>query len=262
MKFLCIGDIYGKPGRETVKKVLPGLLKKHKPDFVLANAENIAHGKGITEATIKEMQSLGVDFFTTGNHVWENKPGVDLLDDLKFPVVRPANYPPGVPGRGSQIVKAKNGKKILIINLMGRVFMPGNLDCPFRAFDAIIEEHKKSKPDVVIVDLHAEATSEKIAFREYASGRATIVFGTHTHVQTSDAQITPSGTAYITDLGMTGPTNSVIGVATDIIVWKFLHQISKKHEIPETGPTEFHGIIVEADNSKATQIEPIRILLS
>ncbi len=260
MKILCIGDIYGRPGRETVKKFLPELQKKYGLDFIVANAENIAHGKGLTLNTITEMQGAGIHCFTTGNHVWANAVGAQHLDDPTFPVLRPANFPPGAPGRGHQIFSTKSGKKILVISLMGRVFMGIHLDCPFRTFDAILSEYKKKKIDAVIVDLHAEATSEKMAFRWYAEGRATCVFGTHTHIPTADAQITKGGMAYITDMGMVGPRESVLGVAKDIIVQKFLTQCPLRHEIPAEGPMEFNGMIVDCQKGKVKHIEFIRKL--
>lgn len=258
MKILCIGDIYGKPGRETVLKYLPELQKKSKYDFVLANAENMAHGRGVSSSTIQEMRDVGVHFFTTGNHVWDNKEGMACLDDVEFPVIRPANYPEGAPGRGYQIVPV-GGKRLLIINLMGRVFMGSCLDCPFKKFDEIYNAHSKDV-DSVIVDLHAETTSEKIAFRWYVDGRATLLFGTHTHVPSADAIVTHKGTGYITDLGMTGPSNTVIGVSQEIIVEKFLTQLPKMHEIPKTGPTEFHAIEVELNGNKTASIQLIRKL--
>jgi metallophosphoesterase (TIGR00282 family) len=260
MKILCVGDIYGKPGRALVKKYLPELKKKHKFDLVIANAENVAHGKGVTSSTILEMREAGVDFFTTGNHVWANSEGVDNLDDPNFPVLRPANFH-NVPGRGYELVE-KNGKKFLIINLMGRVFMGVTLDCPFRKFDEIYSKFKKKKVDAVIVDFHAEATSEKKAFQWYTDGRATLVFGTHTHIPTADAQITGNGTAYISDIGMVGPSESVLGVDIDIIVEKFLTQRPRRHEIPSEGPMEFNGIIVDIKKGKATDIKFIRKFFS
>ena len=260
MKILCIGDIYGKPGRAVINDHLSELRKKYKVDFVVANAENLAHGKGVTSTTIAEMRDAGVDFFTSGNHIWANAEGKEFLDNADFPVLRPANYPPNTPGRGYEVVKTKSGKKILVINLMGRVFMHENMDCPFRKFDEIMAEHKRKKLDAVVVDFHAEATSEKIALKWYVSGRATILFGTHTHIPTADAQVTGQGTAYITDVGMTGPSESVLGVDVDIIIEKFLTQRPKRHEIPGEGPMELNAILVEVKNGEVKNIEFIRNL--
>ena len=258
MKILCIGDIFGKPGRAVIKDHLPELKKKYKVDFVVANAENLAHGKGVTSTTVAEMRDAGVDFFTSGNHIWANSEGKEYLDNSDFPVLRPANYPPNTPGRGYEVVKTKNGKKILVINLMGRVFMHENIDCPFRTFDKIMDDHKRKKLDAVVVDFHAEATSEKIALKWYINDRATILFGTHTHIPTADAQIVGKKMAYITDIGMVGPSESVLGVDIDVIIEKFLTQRPRRHEIPGEGPMEFNGIVVDVKNGKAKGIEFIR----
>jgi metallophosphoesterase (TIGR00282 family) len=258
MKILFIGDIIGRPGRDTVKEILPSLKKKYSPDFVIANGENLTHGRGISEETVEEMKKAGVDFFTSGNHVYANKSGVAKLDDKSFPVIRPANFPPGNPGRGYQLLETAKMQKVLVINLMGRVFMKRNYDCPFRTADAILEEHKADNPNTIIVDIHADATSEKAALAHYLDGRVTAVLGTHTHVPTADARILEEGTAYITDVGMVGLKNSIIGVDKEPIIRNFLTQMPVKHEIGE-GPTVFNAVIIETEEStiKAEKIELI-----
>jgi metallophosphoesterase (TIGR00282 family) len=245
-----------------MKAVLPELMKEHEFDLIIANAENIAHGKGVTTSTINEMKALGVDYFTTGNHVWGNAEGVEAFEnDANFPVLRPANFPPGAPGKGAVVIKSKSGEKVLLINLQGRVFMDADVDCPFRAFDSIYEEFKKEKPAAIIVDFHAEATSEKVALKWYLNGRATVLYGTHTHIPTADAQVTDQGLAYITDMGMTGPSESVLGVSVEVIIEKFLTQRPRRHEIPVDGPMEFHAMIIDVTKGKATHVEFIRKLL-
>lgn len=258
MKILFIGDIYAKPGRELVKKLLPGIKKKFKPDLVLANPENLSHGNGFSYESIMEMRAAGIDFFTSGNHVWENKSGVDHLNDPDFPALRPANYPPGAPGRGYDFITVK-GKKVLVISLIGQVFMKGHFDCPLRAADKILVESRKEKPDVIFVDLHAEATSEKYALAYYLDGRISALVGTHTHVQTNDARILEKGTAYISDVGMTGSFDSVIGVKKEIIVHQFLTQLPVKHEPETEGKMAFSAVIMEIDarTGKALNIKSI-----
>lgn len=260
LRILFIGDIVGRPGRRTIKKILPDLKKKEKIDFVIANAENLSHGKGVTRKTVEEIQEAGVDFCTSGNHIWKEREVYGDLNDPKFPVIRPANYPPGVPGRGYQIVKTKMMEKILVINLMGRVFMKDMLDCPFRMADAILKEHMGHKFAAIVVDFHAEASSEKVCLGHYLTNRVTAVVGTHTHVPTADARILGKGTAYQTDLGAVCLRDSAIGVDKEPIIKHFLTQMPMKHEITD-GPTEFHGTIVTVDpeTALATDITPIHI---
>jgi metallophosphoesterase (TIGR00282 family) len=258
MKIVFIGDIVGRPGREAVKEVLPSIKEEHKPDLILANGENICHGRGISEETINELVETGVNFFTSGNHIYANKKGLAKLDDKKFPVIRPANFPPGNPGRGYQIIETGKMQQVLIINVMGRVFMKQNYDCPFRKIDEILEEHKADNLSAVIVDIHGEATSEKVALGHHVDGRVSAVLGTHTHIPTSDAHILEEGTAYISDVGMVGVNDSVIGVSKEPIIKGFLTQMPFKYEIPD-GPTIFAAVIIEIDDStkKATNIEQI-----
>jgi hypothetical protein len=254
MKVLIVGEIIGKPGREKVKETLPSLLSKYKPDFVIANGEHLAGGKGLTPEKVKAMNDIGIDFFTTGNHAFSHAEINGMLDDIKGPVVRPANYPDGVVGKEYKILE-KNGKKILIINLMGRTFFREELDDPYRKFDEI---YKKEKADFIIVDFHAEATSEKVFASHYLDGRASIVFGSHTHVPTSDLQILPKGTFYVTDIGMVGPKDSVIGMDIKVSEDRILKQILTRYKVADFGPSYFNAIFVElADSGKAVEFEKI-----
>ena len=258
MKILFIGDIVGRPGRETVKKLLPELREKYSPDAIIANGENMTHGRGISEETVKEMQSFGITFFTSGNHIFANKTVIPKLDDKKFPVIRPANFPPGNPGRGYQVIETGKLQKILIINLMGRVFMKQNYDCPFRIADKILAEHMGDNLSAIIVDIHAEATSEKVALGHYLDGKVSAVIGTHTHIPTADTTILQEGTAYISDVGMVGVTDSVIGVQKEPVIKGFLTQMPFKYEIAD-GPTIFGSVLIEIDDltKKATSIKQI-----
>jgi|SaaInlLV_10m_DNA_2_1039722.scaffolds.fasta_scaffold26692_1 2',3'-cyclic-nucleotide 2'-phosphodiesterase len=261
IKILFFGDIMGKIGRKGLTKALPKLKKKYKPDLVIANAENLAHGKGITEKTLKEMISAGVDFFTSGNHVFSNAAEVEqILSEGKLPIIRPANYPPGVPGDGYRVVEV-GAYKILIVNLMGRVFFREQFDCPFRKLQEILDEYKDSNLAGVIVDLHAEATSEKNALPRYFDGQISAVIGTHTHVQTADEQILEKGTAMISDAGMVGLKNSSLGVGLDNVMKNFLTQTPAVHEIPETGTCQIDGIfaIIKPETGLAESIERIKI---
>jgi metallophosphoesterase (TIGR00282 family) len=254
MNILFIGDIFGRPGRETVKKLLPEYRQKLGLHLVIANGENMHHGKGISEDNIEEMRKAGVDFFTSGNHVWKEKSIIPFMDNKTLPLIRPANYPEGAPGRGYQIVQGALMQKVLVINLMGRLFMPQDLDCPFRTADRILKENAHEKFAAIIVDFHAEATSEKMALAHYLDGRVTAVIGTHTHVPTADARILAGGTAYLTDAGFVGPIDSVIGVEKELIIENFLTQIPVKHEVA-SGPTVFSGLFVEVDDKRAKAVE-------
>ncbi len=258
IKILFIGDIVGKPAREAVKKLLPDLKEKYQTDLVIANAENLAHGIGITEKTLAEVKEAGIDIFTSGNHFYKKSEGLEILKAKDSPLIRPANYPQDVPGRGYQIVEAGT-KKIAVINLIGRVFFTEHFDCPFRKADEIIEEIKKEKPAATIVDIHAEATSEKVALGFYLDGRVSAVLGTHTHIPTADQRILSQGTAYITDVGMVGLLDSVLGVDKEIIIEKFLSQLSIPHDISENGRVVFNAVYLEIDgqSGKAVKLERI-----
>ncbi|MFQ5987737.1 MAG: YmdB family metallophosphoesterase, partial [Dehalococcoidia bacterium] len=207
MRILMVGDVIGRPGRRAVRTLLPGLRQEYNVDLVIANSENAAGGLGLTTETAEELLDFGVDVLTSGNHIWDQKEILPALDgDLA--ILRPLNYPPGVPGRG-YLIKGE----VLVVNLVGRTFM-GNFDCPFRTMDQLLEE-LSDRPSVIIVDFHGEATSEKVALGWYLDGRVSALLGTHTHVGTIDARLLPKGTAFITDVGMTGPVDSVIGDDTD-----------------------------------------------
>ncbi len=256
MKVLFIGDIIGEPGRKTVRANMRGLLDQRRPDLVIANGENAAGGFGITSETAEELFSLGIHVLTSGNHIWDKKeiePYLSKQDRL----IRPANYPGGNPGYGSVVISTPAGKAA-VLNLEGRVFM-SNLDDPFRAAEREIEKLKKETP-VVIIDFHAEATSEKIALAWHLDGKASAVIGTHTHVQTADERILPGGTAFMTDVGMTGPTDSVIGVKKEQAIARFLYQTPHRFEVPK-GPVHLSAALLDVDGKtgKANSIERIHI---
>ena len=251
MKILAIGDIIGSPGRRALKELLPGLKKQCGIDFVIANGENVAGGLGLTLNTAEELFHAGVDVITSGNHIWAQKDIIPYLDS-EMPILRPLNYPPGVPGRGYLVF----GDKLVVVNLIGRTFI-GNFDCPFRAMDKLLAE-LESRPAIVIIDFHAEATSEKVALGRYLDGRVTAVLGTHTHVGTIDAQLLPGGSAYVSDIGMTGPLNSVIGDNTDDVLDRFLTIIPHRLSVGK-GRVTFNAILVTADEEtgRASAIERI-----
>ncbi len=251
MKILLVGDIVGKVGRRVLSNVLFRVIDQMKVDFTIVNCENAAGGFGITRETVSEIFKCGVNVLTSGNHIWDKKETLQFIveDDR---ILRPANYPEGVPGSGSGIFETNAGIKIGVLNLSGRVFMD-SLDCPFKAADREISKIKASFPSssgrqIIIVDMHAEATSEKISMGWYLDGRVSAVIGTHTHVQTADEKILPNGTAYITDVGMTGPINSVIGIKKELALQKFLTKIPKKFEMAG-GEGQFNGVIVEIEES-------------
>ena len=249
MRILMIGDVIGKPGRRAVKQLLPSLRSEHGIDLVIANGENAAGGFGLTLDTANELLDSGVDLLTSGNHIWDQKEIIPYLDE-GLPLVRPANYP-DAPGRGSLL-----HNNVLVINLMGRVFMPA-LDCPFRTADWILEGAAASeRPPVVIVDFHAEATSEKQAMGWYLDGRVSAVLGTHTHVGTVDARVLPKGTAYISDVGMTGPQDSVIGSETGVVLERFLTGMPQRLSVA-IGPVLMNSVLVDIDQDtgKALAIE-------
>lgn len=258
LKILFIGDIFAKIGRQTVIKLMPELKKEFEPDLVIANAENLSHGKGITETTIKEMQAAGIDYFTSGNHVWDKKDAFIMLNRKDSPIVRPANYPTGTIGSGEKIVQV-GAKSVLIINLIGRVFFREDFDDPFSTVEKILAKYKNQDLAAIIVDFHAEASSEKRAMGFYLDGKASAMIGTHTHVQTADNQILSEGTGYITDAGMTGAKDSVIGLDKRIIIKNFLTQINEPGEIPEGGLAQLNGVYLEINpkTHKAVKIDRV-----
>ncbi len=258
MRVLFIGDIVGKPGRAAVTGLLPKLRKEHAPDVVIANGENSAGGFGITPDISEDLLDLGIDVITTGNHIWDQKAIYGYIDETPK-LIRPLNYPEGNPGKGSYILNTDSGVKVGVLNLAGRVFM-SNLDCPFKAAEAEVEKLREETP-VIIVDMHAETTSEKYAIAWFLEGQVTAVLGTHTHVQTADERILPpSGfTAFITDVGMTGPTNSVIGMKQDMVLERFLSQRPVRFEVAKGG-VELQGVIIDLDPStgRALSIERVK----
>ncbi|MDK2820533.1 MAG: 2,3-cyclic-nucleotide 2-phosphodiesterase [Clostridia bacterium] len=243
LRFLMLGDVVGRPGRKAIQKILPMVLQEHKPDLVIANGENVAGGNGITLDTAWELFSGGIDVITLGNHVWDKREAFSLLDKEER-IIRPANYPPGTPGRGYTIVNVNQEYKVGIINLSGRVFLPP-MDCPFRIGYQLAEELRE-ETKFILVDFHAEATSEKVALGWYLDGMVSAVVGTHTHIQTADARILPNGTAYITDVGMTGPRDSVLGVKKEIIINKFLSNLPARFEVAN-GVMQLEAIIIDVD---------------
>lgn len=239
MRVLMIGDVVGRPGRRAVARLLPELREELGPDLVIANGENAAGGRGLTLSTAGELFDAGVDVITSGNHIWDQKEIIPHLEG-EMPILRPLNYPSGLPGRGFLV-----WNDTLIVNLMGRIFI-GNFDCPFRAFDALLAQIDPL-PARIIVDFHAEATSEKVAFGWYTNGRASAVLGTHTHIATADPKVLPKGTAYITDVGMVGPMNSVIGMEIQTVMERFLRQTPSQMEVA-SGPVTFNSVFFEIDD--------------
>ncbi|MBI5560995.1 MAG: TIGR00282 family metallophosphoesterase [Deltaproteobacteria bacterium] len=254
-RILFIGDIIGRPGRFAVRSLMPSLLSRFKPDVVIANGENSAGGFGITPEIYHELLSLDVDVITSGNHIWDKKEMAGHIAGAPM-LLRPANYPPDAPGKGSIIFECPSGVKVGVISLCGRVFMEA-LDCPFRKGLENVERLKEETP-VIFVDMHAEATSEKMAMGWYLAGKVSAVIGSHTHVQTSDERILDGHTAYITDAGMTGPTDSVIGVEKGLIIKRFLTQVPVRFEVAEEG-VEFQGVFIEVDSESGRAVKIKRI---
>ncbi len=258
MKILYIGDIMGEPGRRAVGRMVPRVVSQRQVDVVIGNGENVAGGFGITPELAEELFEMGLSVITTGNHAWDKK---EILD--YFPreprLLRPANYPAGVPGNGSYVVETPGGEKLAVLQLMGRAYMP-TLDCPFQVAKREVAKLKRETA-AVLVDMHAEATSEKMAMGHYLDGDVVAVVGTHTHVQTADEQILPKGTAYLTDIGMTGPLHGVIGVKKELAIEKFLTGMPKRFEVA-SGPTVFCAVLIEVDArlGKAMTIERIRVI--
>ena len=243
MKILAVGDIVGENGLRKLKEILPNLKQQEKIDFIIVNGENVAGGMGITEKLFNQIIQAGADVVTLGNHTWSKKDIFNFIDNEKL--IRPANYPKGVVGKGYNIYKCKN-KKIAVMNLLGRTNMGILTENPFLEADNIINK-VKDEVDYIILDFHAEATAEKIAMREYLEGRVNIIFGTHTHVQTADEEITKSGMGYISDLGMTGPKDSVIGMDKRASIKRFVTTLPEKYRIAE-GESKFNGCIFEIDD--------------
>jgi 2',3'-cyclic-nucleotide 2'-phosphodiesterase len=251
MLILAIGDIIGKPGRLAVQKLLPSLKHRLKLDLVIGNAENSAGGLGVTRESAHELLSSGIDVLTTGNHVWHHKDVLPLLED-ETPIMRPLNYPPGVTGKG-YVIRGN----MMVVNLLGRTFI-GNFDCPFRTMDKLLAE-LRPRPPVIIIDFHAEATSEKMALGYYLDGKVSAIVGTHTHVGTVDARIMPNGTACVTDIGMVGPENSVIGDDPDSVLKRFLTLIPSRLTVGKDSMCIFNSVLIEVDKASGKALKIQRI---
>ncbi len=257
MKVLFIGDIMGEPGRRAIARTLHKVVAQHAVDLVIGNGENVAGGFGITPELAHELYEMGLSVITTGNHAWDKK---EILDFFRHEprLLRPANYPDGVPGRGSIVVETPGGERLGVLQVMGRAYMP-TLDCPFQVARREVAR-LKTETRAIIVDMHAEATSEKMAMGHFLDGEVAAVVGTHTHVQTADEQILPKGTAYITDIGMTGPIHSVIGIKKEIAIEKFLTGMPRRFEVA-SGPAVLSAVLLELDGAvgKAISIQRVRI---
>ena len=256
MNILMVGDVYGEPGRAAIQKLLPRLRQEHGIDFAVVNVENAAGGFGITPPMARQVLEQGADVLTSGNHIWDKKEIVEYITKENL-LLRPANFPAGTPGVGYVTVKA-GPHRVAVLNLMGRVFMSA-IDCPFRKADEVLPQLHKETP-IVLVDMHCEATSESLAMGWYLDGRVSAVVGTHRHVQTADERVLPGGTAYITDLGLTGPTDGVIGVDRDLIIQRFVSQMPVRFETAK-GPAALHGaiIVVDPETGRASDIRRLRV---
>ena len=256
MKLLFIGDIVGKSGREVLAANLDSLVARHRPDLIVVNCENAAAGFGVTPKIVDEFLALGCDVLTSGNHIWDRKEVFECIDTVPQ-LIRPANFPTQTPGRGYYIANAKNGSKVAVINMMGQVFMSTTLACPFRKMDELLE-HLSGRADVVFIDFHAEASSEKQAFAYYLDGRVAAIVGTHTHVPTADERIFPSGTAYISDVGMTGCYDSIIGMKPGPSLKRFLTKLPQRLEVAQ-GQAELRGVLIEINEKTGLSTNILRI---
>lgn len=257
IKVIFFGDIVSFIGREGVKRILPQLKEQYQPDIIIANAENISHGKGVSKEHFNDLQKAGIDFFTSGNHIYARKQSIELLES-EDSIIRPANYPAGSPGVGFCRLNLGNNS-LIVLNLQGQVFMREHIACPFRTADEILSQCNND--DTIIVDMHAETTSEKVALGHYLDGRVAAVFGTHTHVQTADEKILSQGTAYISDVGGCYAQDSVIGVEKNVVIEKFLKQHSAHFTFPKTGKCLINAVYLELENNKAHKIERINQLI-
>ncbi|WP_186388438.1 TIGR00282 family metallophosphoesterase [Stappia sp. TSB10P1A] len=260
MRLLFLGDLVGRSGRQAATDLLPGLVERHSIDFVIVNGENSAAGFGITEEILQDVLDAGADVVTTGNHVWDQRDTLVYIE-RQDRLLRPLNFPQGAPGRGANLFTARNGARVLVMNVMGRVFMD-SLDDPFVAVERVLDATPLGQvADAIVIDMHAEATSEKQALAHFVDGRATLVVGTHTHVPTADHQILPGGTAYMSDAGMCGDYDSVLGMEKDEPISRFLRKIPSGRFTPATGEATVCGVAVEVDDASglATAIEPVRL---
>ena len=258
MKLLFLGDVFGKPGRQAVQRLVPKLIVRHALDLVIANAENAAGGSGVTPDAVDDLLGAEVDLLTSGNHIWSKRDIYPYLDKADGRLLRPANYPPGAPGRGRGIASTPDGRRLGVVNVEGRVFMK-TLDDPFRAAQAEVAALKKEGCSCILVDMHCEASSEKAAMGWLLDGQVSAVVGTHTHVQTADERILPGGTAFITDVGMCGPHDSIIGMKKELVLERFLTQRNVPFE-PARGEVWLNGVVVELDDQtgKARSIERVQ----
>jgi len=245
MNILFFGDLVGRPARNILKQVLPEYRKKYKADLVVANADNLAHGKGVTKNTIKEMTEAGVDVLTCGDHIWDTSESLDMLKEGGYNLLYPANFPDIGDENSSRIIKA-GSCKVLIISLMGRVFFGNHPDCPFRKADEII---KQNKADIIIIDFHAEATSEKRALGFYLNSRVSAILGTHTHIQTADEEILDGGTAYISDVGMVGPKDSILGCDKNVVIEQMLDQRKFRYQISNDENILINAVVIDIDDA-------------
>jgi metallophosphoesterase (TIGR00282 family) len=243
MRILFLGDVVGKPGCQAIRAVLPRLVDREGLDFVIANCENVAGGTGVDPKSAQELLNAGVDVLTSGNHVWRKKEIVEFIEQEQR-MLRPANFPPGVPGRGWTVCETADGTPVAVVNLIGRVFMD-SVDCPFRTAEALLPE-VRARARTIVVDMHGEATSEKVAMGWFLAGKVSAVLGSHTHVQTADDRVLPGGTAYITDVGMCGPTESVIGVKKELVLRRFVTHMPVRFEVA-SGPVIVQGAFVDVD---------------
>jgi len=257
VKVLFIGDIVGKPGRKVISALLPGIVGRHGVDIVIANCENAAGGFGVTRKIVDELYHNEIDILTSGNHIWDKKEASNFIDDYET-LLRPANYPEGTVGKGSVVIDTRLGISLGVLNLEGRIFMKP-LDSPFRVAEREIER-LKHKTDIIIVDMHAEATSEKEALGWFLDGKVSAVLGTHTHVQTADERVLPGGTAYITDVGMTGPFDSVLGIKKEVALERFLTLLPNRFDVAK-GDIRIQGVLIDIDNNtgRACSIERLSI---
>lgn len=263
MKFLIFGDVVGRPGREAISQALPALREEYQPDSVIINIENIAHGTGISPTTVDEALRWQADVYTTGDHAWDNKAGIPLLTNPKLPIIRPANYPPAAPGRGYHIYQS-GAVTVAVINVQGQVFFKNHPENPFMVMDRLLEQNDIKQAHIVLVDFHADATSEKRALGWHLDGRVSALWGTHTHVPTADAQILPQGTGYLTDVGMNGNHHSVLGVDIPGPMQRFLQQTPVKFSHEGEGAKEIGALLLEVDPQahRTTAIAHIRKIVN
>jgi metallophosphoesterase (TIGR00282 family) len=268
MRILFFGDVFGRPGREALKAVVPEWQEKYKPDAIIANVENIAHGSGVNEQTLGELRMMGVfSCFTSGNHIWNDGEAKTMVENNDWLLIRPENYPTGVPGNGHKVIMVGT-QKVLVVNILGRSFMRAEVDSPFVAMDKVLEQYslqdedEKEQVNAIFVDFHAETTSEKRAMGFYLDGRISAIVGTHTHVPTADAQVLSQGTAYISDVGMVGPFPSSIGLEAEGIIQQFLTQMPSKKAIPETGQAEIGAVLIDIQrDGLAENIQQLRKII-